>query len=236
MVGGALSGSLGVLAILALRRWTPLKEDTAMGCVLSVFFGAGMALWGIVQKQPAGHAAGLETFIYGKAASMILGDVLWIGVVAVLVVLGCVLLFKELKLLCFDDAFAGARGLPVLGLDLVLMGMVVAVCIVGLQAVGLILMIALLVIPAASARFWVTDLKAMVVVSTLFGGVCGWLGAISSGLFADLPSGAMIVLACSSMFFGQHAVRLFPRHYPAPVASTRIAPFNPAAAPVACRV
>lgn len=201
LTGAALSGIVGVVAILYIRNATRLKEDAALGIVLSVFFGAGIAILTIVQQVPAGHAAGLESFIYGKTASMVASDAQLITVAGLLSVLVIALLFKELTLLCFDESFAGSRGYPVLMLDLVLMALVVIVTIIGLQAVGLVLMIALLVIPAAAARFWTHDLKRMTLISAGIGGCGGLAGSAMSAVFPNLPSGAMIVIVCSTLFF-----------------------------------
>jgi manganese/zinc/iron transport system permease protein len=200
LLGATISGLLGVGAILTMRALTRLKEDTALGAVLSVFFGAGIALLGVIQQMREGHAAGLEAFIYGKTASMGQRDALLIAAAALVCIGVCLLLLKELKLLCFDQAFAGASGFPVLLLDLALMSLVVIVTIVGLQAVGLILMIALLVIPAAAARFWTERLWKMALISGGLGAVGGMLGAGLSALFANLPSGATIVLVCAVFF------------------------------------
>lgn len=199
-IGAVVTGLLGVAAILGIRRLTHLKEDTALGAVLSVFFGAGVALLGISQQMPEGNSAGLESFIYGKTASMRRADIYMIAVAAGCCISFCLLLFKELKVLCFDDGFAGSQGFPVLGLDIILMALVVVVTIVGLQAVGLILMIALLVIPAAAARFWTERLGPMFVIAGCLGGLSGTVGAATSALFSKLPSGAMIVLVCTSLF------------------------------------
>jgi len=175
--------------------------------VLSVFFGAGVALLGIIQQMKDGHAAGLESFIYGKTASMGAADIQLIAGAAATCIVLSLLLFKEFKLLCFDDTFAGSSGFPVVLLDIALMAMVVIVTIVGLQAVGLILMIALLVIPAAAARFWTESLLKMFLISGSLGAASGFIGAEMSAVFSRLPSGAMIVLVCTglflfSMFFG----------------------------------
>jgi manganese/zinc/iron transport system permease protein len=201
LTGAAVSGLLGVAAILFIRHQTKLKEDTALSIVLSVFFGIGVAMLSVAQNMPAGNAAGLESFIYGKTASMIASDAWLIGVAAFVCVLVCLLLFKELTLLCFDDGFAGSRGMPVLGLDAVLMGLVVTVTIVGLQAVGLVLMIALLVIPPSAARFWTESVLPLAVLSALIGAVSCILGAALSALIPKLPSGAMIVLVSGIVFF-----------------------------------
>jgi manganese/zinc/iron transport system permease protein len=207
LAGAAISGVIGLAAIMFIRNLTRLKEDAALGIVLSVFFGAGIAVLGVAQQMKTGHAAGLEAFIYGKAASMGALDAQLIGATGLIAALVCVLLFKELRLLCFDEAFAGSRGYPVVLLDVVLMVLVVTVTLVGLQAVGLILMVALLVIPAAAARFWTERMAVMAVISAALGAISALLGAGMSAVFPRLPSGAMIVLVATagflfSMFFG----------------------------------
>ncbi|MEZ6059965.1 MAG: iron chelate uptake ABC transporter family permease subunit [Planctomycetaceae bacterium] len=198
--GATVSGLVGVAAILMIRRLTRLKEDAALGIVLSVSYGAGVSLLGVIQNMSTGHAAGLESFIYGKTASMGLKDAWMIALAAAVCLVVCLLLFKELKLLCFDEGFAGSDGYPTVLLDIALMTLVVIVSIVGLQAVGLILMVALLVIPAAAARFWTESMLRMTVISAVLGAAGGMLGAAMSALFSNLPSGAMIVLVCAAFF------------------------------------
>ena len=201
LLGATLSGLLGVAAILWIRLQTRVKEDAALAIVLSVFFGAGAALLSVIQQMKRGSAAGLEGFIYGKTASMRAIDAQMIAVASIIVIVVCLVLFKELKLLCFDEAFAGSRGFAVLGLDVVLMAMVVLITIVGLQAVGSILMIALMVIPAAAARFWTDELWKITLYSVLLGTISCIIGAVVSAVFPKLPSGAMIVLVCAFFFF-----------------------------------
>lgn len=200
LIGAAISGSVGMLSILIIRNLTKLKEDAALGIVLSVYFGGGLSLLGLAQQMPEGHAAGLESFIYGKTASIIAQDAHWIVGAGAISLMVLALLYKELKLLCFDDGFANSRGYPTIGLDFVLMATVVLVTIVGLQAVGLVLMIALLVIPAAAARFWTGNLFRMTVLAGLIGAASCMLGSMISALAPRLPSGAMIVLT-SAVFF-----------------------------------
>ncbi len=199
LVGAALSGTLGGAAVLALRHTAKIREDAALGIVLSVFFGAGVALVSLVQRVP-GEAAGLEAFIYGKAASMTSEDG-WLGGAAALIVLATVILLgKEFRILCFDSELAQSQGWPILLLDCVLIGLVVLVTIVGLQAVGLILIIALLVVPAASARFWTHNLNAMLFLSALLGAASCAVGTLLSAAFDNLPSGATIVIASCVCF------------------------------------
>ncbi len=205
LLGAVLSGACGLGCVLFIRRWTRLKEDAALGIVLSVFFGLGVAVLGVIQKMDAGHAAGLESFIYGKTASMLAADARMIAIAAAIVLVVCLLFFKEFELLCFDQAQAAVQGWPVLMLDALMLTLVVLVTVIGLQAVGLILMIALLVIPPAAARFWTDHLPTMVVVSALIGAASGFAGAALSALVPRLPAGAIIVIVASVLF----AVSLF---------------------------
>jgi manganese/zinc/iron transport system permease protein len=200
LLGAALSGVVGVACILLIVHLSRIREDAALGIVLSVFFGLGAALLSLIQSMRTGSAAGLQAFIYGKTASMLYSDAVLLGVAAVGVALVCGLLFKELGLLCFDAGYARAQGWPVVTLDIVLMALVVVVTVVGLQAVGLILMIALLVIPPAAARFWTHHLPTMVLVAAAIGAVSGLCGAALSALTPRLPAGAVIVLVAGVVF------------------------------------
>jgi manganese/zinc/iron transport system permease protein len=207
LLGATIAGLLGVGLITLINRFTRLKEDAALGIVLSVFFGFGVVLDSVIQKMNTGSAAGLGSFIYGKTASMVAADALIIGIAAVAITLVTILLFKELTLLCFDRDFAQTQGWPVTLLDLLLMILVTGITVLGLQAVGLILVIALLIIPAAAARFWTERLSHMVIISAVIGVISGYVGASVSALLANFPAGAIIVLAASgifiiSMFFG----------------------------------
>jgi len=200
LLGALIFGMVGVGCVLLIRTHTRLKDDAAMGIVLSVFFGLGIALLGMIQDLPAGSAAGLESFIYGKTASMVWSDFLLIVAAAVGVLIATVLLFKELKVLCFDADFAGAQGWPVARLDFAMLALVAVVTVIGLQAVGLILIIALLIIPSAAARFWTDRMIVMLLLAGGFGAAAGWLGSSWSALATDLPAGAMIVLVAAGIF------------------------------------
>jgi len=201
IAGATVSGVLGVGAVVGLRSISRLKEDAAIGIVLSVFFGFGMVLFTLVQQMRTGREAGLQSFIYGKAAAMLTQDAWLIGGAAVLVTALSALFFKEFRAVCFDEQYAGALGCPVRVIDLLMMALVVLITVVGLQAVGLILIVALLIIPAAAARFWTDNLVAMVLVSALFGAISGHFGATLSALLPRLPTGAIIVLCAGFVFF-----------------------------------
>lgn len=200
LTGAVITGLMGIGCILLVRQFTRLKQDTALGIVLSVFFGAGVAILGIIQKMQTGHAAGLESFIYGKTASMRSTDAWLIAATAALVIAGCMVLLKELQLICFDGGYARAQGWPVVLLEILLMAMVTAVTVIGLQAVGLILIVALLIIPAAAARFWTNRLVPMLVIAAVIGACSAVVGAAASAVVPNLPSGATIVVVAASLF------------------------------------
>ena len=142
----------------------------------------------------------MRPLLVGKTASMVTSDVVVIAIGGLLVASLAVLFFKELRLLCFDDAFAASLGRPVMGLDLLLLSMTVVTALVGLQAVGLILVVALLVIPAAAARFLTDDLRWTVAGSSIIGAMGCWVGVTVSAAAPGLPAGAMIVLATAGLF------------------------------------
>ena len=200
LLGAFLSGTAGIVMVLWIRKLPRIREDTALGIVLSVFYGAGVALLALVQQLPGASAAGLESFIYGKTASLLFTDFLLLAGLAVVVLLVVTLLFKEMQLLAFDEEFAASCGWPVRRLDLLLLMLVCMVTVAGLQAVGLILIIAFLVIPPAAARMWTGELRGLLLVASVIGGISGWCGASVSALAPDMPAGAGIVLSRAIAF------------------------------------
>lgn len=200
LFGGFVTGVLGTLCVSALRHGTRIKADAAIGLVLSVFYGAGVALLGIATQQTeTGNKAGLDSYYLGRTSGMLLEDVVLIGGAA----LGCLLLtlalYKELKLITFDPDFARVQGWPAFRLDLVLMTMIAVTVIIGLPAVGVVLMAALLIIPAAAARFWTERLGVMLALSSVFGLAIGVGGTLITTEY-DVPSGPVIVLTGTAVF------------------------------------
>ncbi len=200
MLGAAITGIIGVIAIHALLRSTRLKEDAAIGIVLSVFFGAGVVLLSYVQKSNAGSGAGLNHYIYGQTAAMTQRDAMTMGVIGSLAALCALVLLKEFMLVCFNEGFARSLGLPVWLIDSVMLGLIVVITVTGLQAVGLILIVAMLIIPPAAARFWTNRLWRLVLISAFIGAISGYSGAAISALLPGKPAGSVIVLVASTLF------------------------------------
>ncbi len=206
LAGAFVFGLLGVLCIAAIQMWTRVKEDAALGIVLSSFFGLGLVLSRIAQSTPGGNKAGLDGYIFGKAASMVQSDVLVIALVAVTTLVVVAFFFKELRLVCFDRSFAASIGRPVGMIDFVLLALVCVCVIAGLPAVGVVLTAALLIIPAAGARFWTDRLGYLVFIAGLFGAGAACIGVAMSAALPipagsrGWPTGAMIVLAAAAIF------------------------------------
>ena len=202
MLAGALvSGVMGVGVISGLRRWTRVKEDAAIGVVLSVFFGAGIVMSRIIQNTPGvGNKAGLDSYILGKTAGIIRQDVMLIGGVSLVSLVMIGLLYKEYKITVFDPGFTQVQGWPVVWLDLSLMGLIALAVVFGLPMVGVVLMAALLILPGAAARFWTDRLGPMLALAAGFGLVIGLSGTAISARYAGMPAGPIIVLSGSGVF------------------------------------
>ena len=200
MAGAATTGVLGVLCVQWIRDYTRLPEDTAIGTVLSVFFGLGIVLLSHIQTLEAAGQAGLNSFLLGSTAALTAGEAQLIGGASLLTILIALLLLKEFGAVAFDEGFAAAQGWRIARLDLAMTGLLLAIVAIGLKTVGLVLIIALVIIPPASARFWTEKLGRLVALSGLFGGLAGWTGGSLSALLPDMPAGAVIVLAAATIF------------------------------------
>jgi manganese/zinc/iron transport system permease protein len=205
LAGAAVTGWLGVLAVGAIVRHSRIKADAALALTLSVFFGAGILLLTRIQKTGAAAQAGLDKFLFGQAASLLPADVVLLGGVTVSLLAVVVLAFKEFKLVAFDPVFAATLGWPVRGLELLLDLLTVAAVTVGLQAVGVVLMAAMLVTPASAARYWTDRLPVMLILAAAIGAASGALGAWASMIAPRMPTGPWTVVAATALF----AVSLF---------------------------
>jgi manganese/zinc/iron transport system permease protein len=200
MLGAALSAGLGLLAVTWLTTRTRLHEDAAIGAVLSVFFGFGVVLLTVVQVMDAGRQAGLETFLLGATAGMLRDEALTIALGGAAVLALVRLLHRPMILVAFDPEYAVGQGMRLARVDLAMMGLALAITVTGLKVVGLVLIVALLIIPPVAARFWSERAGHVVMIAGAIGGVAGYLGAAVSATAPDLPTGPLIVLAAFALF------------------------------------
>ncbi len=195
VLGAAIAGWIGTLAVMWIVKDSRVPEDSALGIVLSVFFGLGLLLLTYIQREPTASQAGLNTFLFGQAATLVTEDVIVIASLGSVALLVVALFWKEFKLLSFDREFGGSLGLPMRGVDVLLTTVLVLAIVIGLQTVGVVLMSAMVVAPAAAARQWTDSLGIMVVLSAAFGALAGVTGAVASSSAARIPTGPAIVLA-----------------------------------------
>jgi manganese/zinc/iron transport system permease protein len=199
LIGAGCSSALALLMLPVLQRVRRVKSDAALGVLLSLFFGAGVALLTVIQAEPSGQSAGLNDFVFGKASALLASDVALLAVASMVVLLTIVALLKEFGLLCFDSSYAGVLGLPVFFLDALLTVLVIITVVLGMQSVGLLLVVALLVIPPTAARFWTSRLSPMLMVAGCLGGLSAAVGVWASALVPKLAAGGIIVLGSSGL-------------------------------------
>lgn len=199
LLGALVAGWLATLAIMTVTQTPRITFDSALGVALSVFFGVGLMLLTYIQQTAGAQQAGLDTFLFGQAATLVTDDVWTMAALGAVALLGMGVYWKEFKLVSFDPVFARTLGFPVRMLDTLLMTLLVLAIVIGLQTVGVVLMSAMLVAPAAAARQWTDRLGTMVAISMVFGVTAGVSGALISSLAANLPTGPTIVLCVSAI-------------------------------------
>ena len=200
LAGSALTAAAGLYLVEWMTRRTRLAEDAAIGAVLSAFFGVGIVLLTVIQTMSRGRQAGLESFLLGSTAGMLYQDAVIIAVGGALALAAVFVLRRAMTMVAFDPEFSGAYGLNVRAIDFAIMGLVMAVTVIGLKIVGLILIIAMLIIPPVTARFWTERTDRVILIAGATGGVAGYVGAALSASAPALPTGPIIVLVAFAMF------------------------------------
>ena len=199
-IGATLAGLAGGALVTLIGQTTRLKEDTALGLVLASFFAVGICLLTRIQKISTGNKGGLDDFLFGQAAAMGKDDVTLMLVVTLLAVLAITFFYKELLVTSFDNAFAGAVGLPVSLIHYALMLLLAFSVVIALQAVGVVLVSAMLITPAAAAYLLTDRMHVMLLLASIFGVVAGAAGAFFSFLGNNLPTGPLMVMGASLVF------------------------------------
>lgn len=206
ILGAAIAGWIGTLIVTGIIRHTRIKSDSALGMVLSVFFGFGLVLLTFIQKIPEAGQAGLDNFLFGQASALLQKELILMAIIGAFTLLMLNVFWKEFKILSFDPDFGASMGFRMRFIDILLTSLLVVAIVLGLQMVGVVLMSAMVVGPASAARQWTDRLGAMVVLSGLFGALAGISGALISGAMIRMPTGPTIVICLSvivliSLFF-----------------------------------
>jgi manganese/zinc/iron transport system permease protein len=209
LIGALISGWLALLSIDFITNRSKLKTDTVIGLVLSVFFGLGIFLLTAVQHSGRANQAGLDKFLFGKAASMSAQDVWTFGILSLVLIIATAVFYKTFKIISFNRDYAQTLGLPVKLGEFVLSTVTVLAVTTGIQAVGVVLMAALLITPAAAARSWTERLSVMIIIAAALGALGGVVGSYISYTAPKMPTGPWIVMALS--FFTLFSLLFAPR-------------------------
>ena len=197
LLGALICGLIGTFWIRGITTKTHLKSDTALGLVLSLFFGFGMLLLTYIQKQPNANQAGLDKYLFGQAATLVESDVfIMIGVTGVCLII-LLLFWKEFKIMLFDMDYTKTLGFNVRFIDSLITFFIVLAIVLGLQTVGVVLMSAMLLAPAAAARQWTNSLGTMVILAAIIGALAGIFGTAISATQNNLSTGPVIVLVAA---------------------------------------
>ena len=199
IIGAALAGWAATAMVMLTVSITLIKYESSLGIALSVFFGFGLVLLTFLQKLPDANQAGLDTFLFGQAASLVQRDVITMSVLGGLAILTVTLFWKEFKLLSFDSDYGESLGFSMRRVDILLTALIVVAIVIGLQTVGVVLMSAMIIAPAAAARQWTNRLSLMVILSAVFGALAGTSGALISSTQSRLPTGPVVVLGAGAI-------------------------------------
>jgi manganese/zinc/iron transport system permease protein len=200
LLGSAITAAIGLVTVQWIVAHTRLTEDAAIGAVLGVFFGVGVVLLTVIQTMSSGRQAGLEDFLLGSTAGMLRQDALVIAAGGALALALIWALRRPMTLVAFDADFATAAGYRVSRIDLMMMLAALVVTVIGLKVVGLVLIVALLIIPPVAARFWTESVGRMIWIAGAIGGISGYVGAAVSASAPNLPTGPIIVLVAAAVF------------------------------------
>ncbi|MFN7139064.1 MAG: metal ABC transporter permease, partial [Limisphaerales bacterium] len=199
-IGATIAGLLGTATVHLIKQTTRLKEDTALGLVLAGYFAVGICMVTMMQRLPTGNVSGIDKFLFGQAAAIGEGDLKLMAVVTVLAIGVIWLFYKECLIASFDPGFARVAGFPVQLLHYALMLLLAFSVVISLQAVGVVLVSAMLIIPPAAAYLLTDRMHRMIWLAAGFGILAGVAGAFFSFLGPNLPTGPFVVLGASAVF------------------------------------
>ncbi|OJW72085.1 MAG: zinc ABC transporter permease [Candidatus Amoebophilus sp. 36-38] len=200
-IGAFATGWLALLLIDMLTKYSKIKEDIAIALLLSITFGIGTLLLSIIQNSANVAQVGLNNYLFGKAAALLGEDLILLSILGLIILITIGSFFKEFTLIAFDKAFAQSLGLPVSLLEFIFTSLIVLAIVIGIRAVGIVLMAAMLITPAAAARFWTDRLLTMVGLAALFGLLSGLLGSFISYIIPGMPTGPWIVLVVTTIAY-----------------------------------
>ena len=201
VTGAFLSGALATFLSSWLKKNTKLSEDTIIATILSVFFGIGIVMLTALQKSGNPEIAGLNSFIFGNAIGISETDLMIYGGLSLTIIAALTLLLKEFRLMVFDPNYGKAIGFPMEAIRFLFNVLMILAVVIGIQAIGVVLMAALLITPGAAARFWTDRLNPLLILAACFSIVSGILGTYISFVLPQMPTGPWVVVFLSLFAF-----------------------------------
>jgi manganese/iron transport system permease protein len=195
IIGGAVASIVTALGIGALTRRSGLRSDSIIGVLFAGMFALGVALFSSIPN----YVGDLFHFLFGDVLGISVADLLALSLLVLILLVVVRILWKELLFATFDPLGAGAAGLPVRRLDDLLLILIAVTIVISLQAVGIVLVVAMITTPAATAQMLVQRFGKMISTAALIGVVSAVAGLYLSYAF-DLASGAAIVLVETALF------------------------------------
>ncbi len=197
VTGAFLSGAVATFMSSWLKKNTKLSEDTIIATILSVFFGFGIVLLTALQKSGNPEIAGLNSFIFGNAIGISESDLMLYGGLSLLIILVLTVMLKEFRLMVFDPEYGKAIGFPMKTISFLFNVLMILAVVIGIQAIGVVLMAALLITPGAAARFWTDRLNPLLILAAFFSVLSGILGTYVSFVLPQMPTGPWVVVFLS---------------------------------------
>jgi ABC-type Mn2+/Zn2+ transport system permease subunit len=189
----ALATAMGIGLVSRRGR---VSYDTAIGILFAGAFALGVLLMSMIR----GYTVDLFSFLFGNVLGISTRDLLLVGLLGAIVVLTIILFYKELLLLSFDPTVAEAMGYPAQALNYLLLGLIALTIVISIQAVGIILVVALLVTPSATASLLTERFFRMMILGVLLAALAAVTGLYLS-YYLNVASGAAIVLVSTCLFF-----------------------------------
>jgi manganese/zinc/iron transport system permease protein len=201
IVGAAISGWLSILLVDYITRNSKIKGDSALAIVLSSFFGLGIVILTVIQRKLPREQSGLDHYIFGNAAAMSPNDSIVFGIVCIVVLLVVGWNYFSLKTMVFNKDYAQSVGMNTRWIETLISFITILSISVGVKAVGIVMMSAMLIIPPTAARFWTDKLGRMLLIGGAFGALSGWLGAFVSYSYNNMPTGPWAIVIISLIAF-----------------------------------
>ncbi|MGO1809722.1 MAG: metal ABC transporter permease [Canibacter sp.] len=200
IIGAVIIGTIAVMFANGTTRTSKIRIDTAMAVSLTIFFGAGMLLMRIIANGAFPGKGGIQDYLFGNASVITIADLTTSITVGALALVLMVVFWKEFALRTFDPDHATVLGFRARTIDTLMFTTIVIATVIGVKAVGLVLMVAFVVTPTAAARQWTRTLPSMVALSAVFGAAGSGIGAYLSIAFGNIPTGPLIVLTLFTIF------------------------------------